>query len=98
MPHIRLADKAHNSTSSTYGPGYYCFYKKEIPNLFAKKKGLKRVVTSRASDVEETLKETEEEEISTSELANLAVSVSGGSNVDEKNIIKWIDCDADDPY
>ena len=31
------------------------------------------------------------------DLANLAKSVAGGENVDEDNIIEWIDCDTNDP-
>ena len=31
------------------------------------------------------------------DLANLAKSVAGEENVDEDNIIEWIDCDINDP-
>ena len=49
--------------------------------------------------VEKTLVESEEkgEEVSVHDLANLAKSVAGGENVDEDNIIEWIDCDINDP-
>ena len=49
--------------------------------------------------VEKTLVESEEkgEEVSVHDLANLAKSVAGGENVDEDNIIEWIDCDTNDP-
>lgn len=39
----------------------------------------------------------EDEEVTASDLANLAKSVPGGSNVDEDNIVEWINCDANDP-
>ena len=49
--------------------------------------------------VEKSLVETEkkDEEVSVHDLANLAKSVPGGENVEEDNIIEWIDCDIDDP-
>ena len=48
--------------------------------------------------MENTLVEsTEEEEVSACDLANLAKSVTGGGNVDEDNIVEWINCDANDP-
>ena len=49
-------------------------------------------------NVENTLVESaEEEEVSACDLANLAKSVTGGGNVDEDNIVEWINCDANDP-
>lgn len=38
----------------------------------------------------------EQEEITTGDLAELAKSVCGGSDVDEENIVEWMNCDASD--
>ena len=37
------------------------------------------------------------EEVFTSDLANLTNSVLRGENIDEENIIEWINCDTNDP-